>query len=109
MRNWPGGESFFKQWLWWQGQNKGHDQDGFNYFVRGQWFHGDNDMPTAVLPKDPGDRLFYAAFHNTTAISFLPVRRGTSHLWGPAGLLLLPCGAVRCKVHHLRVRLREWV
>ncbi|KAG2499383.1 hypothetical protein HYH03_002958 [Edaphochlamys debaryana] len=73
-RQWPGGLDFYNAWLGWEPRNVGHDQDGFNYLVRGQWFHGDRDMPTAVLPAGtPWDnRYFWAAFSNTTAISFLP-------------------------------------
>ncbi|GLI60715.1 hypothetical protein VaNZ11_002808 [Volvox africanus] len=69
MRQWPGGLEFFDLWLAWQDKRVGHDQDGFNYLARGQYFHGDQDMPTATATHD---RLFYSAFSNTTAISFLP-------------------------------------
>lgn len=69
MRQWPGGLEFYRVWLLWQDRKIGHDQDGFNFIARGQWFHGDMDMPTAT---NAANRMFYAAFSNTTAISFLP-------------------------------------
>ena len=47
-------------------------QDGFNTLARGHFFRGDPAMPKAVLGPDPSARLYYAAFSNTTAISFLP-------------------------------------
>ncbi|GLC56233.1 hypothetical protein PLESTB_001082500 [Pleodorina starrii] len=69
LRQWPGGREFFALWLTWQDKRVGHDQDGLNFLTRGQYFHGDTDMPTATATTN---RLFYAAFSNTTAISFLP-------------------------------------
>ncbi|KAG2422476.1 hypothetical protein HXX76_016000 [Chlamydomonas incerta] len=72
MRQWAGGLAFFNVWLSFQPKNVGHDQDGFNTLARGQFFRGDPTMPKAVLGRDPAARLYYAAYSNTTAISFLP-------------------------------------
>ncbi|KXZ42497.1 hypothetical protein GPECTOR_141g695 [Gonium pectorale] len=73
MRQWPGGLAFFAEWLRWQDKKIGHDQDGFNYLVRGRLFHGEQDMPSATqAAKDHAQRVYWAAYSNTTAISFLP-------------------------------------
>ncbi|KAG2425120.1 hypothetical protein HYH02_015064 [Chlamydomonas schloesseri] len=72
MRQWAGGLAFFDVWLSFQPKNVGHDQDGFNTLARGQFFRGDQGMPQAVLGPDPSERLYYAAYSKTTAISFLP-------------------------------------
>ncbi|EFJ45138.1 hypothetical protein VOLCADRAFT_106094 [Volvox carteri f. nagariensis] len=69
MRQWPGGLEFFNIWLSWQDKRIGHDQDGFNFVSRGYYFHGDADMPLATQTQD---RMFYCAYSNTTAVSFLP-------------------------------------
>ncbi|KXZ42496.1 hypothetical protein GPECTOR_141g694 [Gonium pectorale] len=70
MRQWPGGLAFFAEWLRWQDKKIGHDQDGFNFVTRGEAFRQDRDMPSAAM--DSERHVFYAAFSNTTAVSFLP-------------------------------------
>ncbi|GIL50740.1 hypothetical protein Vafri_6891 [Volvox africanus] len=72
IRQWPGGLAFFDEvWLPMQDKRIGHDQDGFNWVVRGGWFRQDIE-PIAFIPPDTSLRVFYAAFSNTTAVAFLP-------------------------------------
>ncbi|KAG2485707.1 hypothetical protein HYH03_015592 [Edaphochlamys debaryana] len=71
MPQWPGGMSFFDEWLSWQPKNVGHDQDGFNYMTRGSYASHDEKMAKPIF-FGPGAREFAAAYHNTTKIGFLP-------------------------------------
>ncbi|GLI60714.1 hypothetical protein VaNZ11_002807 [Volvox africanus] len=72
IRQWPGGLAFFDEvWLPMQDKRIGHDQDGFNWVVRGGWFREGIDR-SAFIPQDTSLRVFYAAFSNTTAVAFLP-------------------------------------
>ncbi|PNH08211.1 hypothetical protein TSOC_005297, partial [Tetrabaena socialis] len=72
MKQWAGGLAFLDVWLGWQDKNVGHDQDGFNFVARGMHFHGTLGMPTPTLAREPDQRIYWAAFSPTTAISFLP-------------------------------------
>ncbi|GIM04886.1 hypothetical protein Vretimale_9381 [Volvox reticuliferus] len=72
IRQWPGGLAFFDEvWLPMQDKHIGHDQDGFNWVVRGRWFREDIER-MAFIPEDTSLRVFYAAFSNSTAVAFLP-------------------------------------
>ncbi|EFJ45068.1 hypothetical protein VOLCADRAFT_94533 [Volvox carteri f. nagariensis] len=72
VRQWPGGLAFFNDvWLPMQDKNIGHDQDGFNWVVRGGFFR--QEIPGyAYIPPDTSLRVFYAAYSNSTAVAFLP-------------------------------------
>ncbi len=72
IKQWPQGNDFIAHWQTWQAKEIGHDQDGFNFVVRGQSFRGDDNMPHAVHEPDKNPRMFWAAHFNSTGISFLP-------------------------------------
>ena len=71
IRYWPEGKEFFKAWF--SQKAAGHDQDGLNACARGREFRGDNSLPSSHGLMDERNRMFGAALHNSTMISFLPV------------------------------------
>jgi hypothetical protein len=72
IRQWDSGLAFFDDvWLPMQDKRIGHDQDGFNWVVRGGFFR-EEIREAATFPPDPSLRVLYAAFSNATAVAFLP-------------------------------------
>eukprot|EP00798_Chlamydomonas_sp_ICE-L_P001026 gene1026-12705_t len=49
VKQYPEGNAFFKTWRQIQALDLGHDQDGLNTLVRGQFFRGDKKYPRALM------------------------------------------------------------
>eukprot|EP00983_Pelagomonas_calceolata_P041791 1138208-Pelagomonas_calceolata.AAC.7 len=66
-----GGQEFFQKWLSFDRRGVGHDQDGLNNVVRGKARSSDPNLP---MPQwQSAERIVWAAVHNSTAVSYLPV------------------------------------
>ncbi|KAF5839487.1 nucleotide-diphospho-sugar transferase-domain-containing protein [Dunaliella salina] len=66
-----GGQEFFQKWLSFDRRGAGHDQDGLNNAVRGKARASDPNLPMPQWQR--AERIVWAAVHNSTAVSYLPV------------------------------------